>query len=159
MMCTDPDEGTGMNGNNTWADAVFFDTNHTIGCASGGGDTVTPFDHTHSGILCPGDPADYYLVTIICCDTRTMNAEIRLHPTTACDPSDFALVFYGDSGRVDCANPDPDAGIACTNDMGDTVIRAQIPPCNVVFEWEFGIEAKNPNVSLDLSYDIRMRLQ
>jgi hypothetical protein len=155
--CSDPDEGP--NGNNDALSLVpLYDTTYSP-CGNDHQDMKIPYNHTRSGILCPGDPADFFTVWIWCCQTFSATAEIRLHPTTACSPNDFAFAFESMS-PFDCDHP-PD-GFSCMRDGADTVVRRQIPPCNSIGNWDFGVIAlfpPDPNLSLMLSYDLSIRVQ
>lgn len=143
--CDDPAEVDDTD--NEWIDARYVNR-QTVGCLNG--DEFTPLDVTIDGKVCPNDPADWYQQLMVCCDTRTMIAEIRLKATTQCDPQAFALRL---SDRMCTGDPNT----RCSEENGEQVIEALIPPCGVVFGWHFAVEKLRQDVELD--YQLRFILR
>jgi len=150
-VCSDPAEE--METNNSWPDAFRFNDNMSVGCVVDL-DEIRPLDRTASGILCHTEPADYYSLTVVTCDSRTMLAEIRLHLRTDCPESRYDLIFLRGGRVIDCGS---DPNVECSTEGGDRIIRIRVPPDRVVASWQFAVQSESPDVVFQ--YDLSVTLQ
>ncbi len=148
--CEDPDEADRTN--NRWVDALPFYTT-SVGCIQG--DDFSPLDHSQSSVLCQTEPADYYRLTIVGCDTRTIIAEIRMRPLTACHPQLYNFeVLHG--GRVlECG--DEQFSMECRMEEETQLMLVRIEPARTIFSWQFGITSDLEDVRLDYELSIVVR--
>jgi hypothetical protein len=147
-FCEDPAE---TRPNNEWANATRF--GNSVGCISG--DDLTELDTTLDGRLCPNDPADFYALTVVPCDTRTLLFEMRLRPSAACGEDAVDAVFFSGGGRVGCQSDR--WMVQCSRDGEDRVVRVQVPPGRSVLSWQLAVEALVPDASVDYALILRMR--
>lgn len=148
--CPDPDEATRLN--NDWSSATYFNGNHTIGCLTG--DQFTGLDLARTTVLCPGEPADWYQLTLVECDTRTMFGEIRMTPHTMCPSDAWTLNLIGE-GSDPCTQPH----VECFDDGADRVMRIRLdaPSHAVVYSWYIGVVSAVQDVKLDYTLSVRLQ--
>lgn len=146
--CDDPDEA--MRTNNEWSDASAFHTT-SVGCQTG--DEFEAFDGVQSSRMCQSEPADFYRLTVVPCDTITMRTEIRLS-VDMCPADRWSLAFFRGGGRQDCN--DPNDGLTCTEEDGDQVIRFFVPPGNSILSWQVAVESDFQDVLFD--YDLSISI-
>lgn len=148
--CDDPDEA--MNTNNEWSSASAIHTT-SAGCQTG--DDFVPLDASASSVLCNVEPADFYRLTIVPCDTRTMIATLRLTIHDTCPADRYNLAWFSGGGRLDC--DDPQDGLMCSVENGELVMRRRVNPGNSVFSWQFAVESDFEDVRFD--YTLRITLE
>lgn len=147
-FCDDPEE---TRPNNDWPDATRF--GGSVGCISG--DDLTELDTTLDGRLCPSDPADFYGLTVVPCDTLTMLFEMRLRPRAACGEDAVDAVFFSGGGRVGCQSDR--WMVQCSRDGEDRVVRIQVPPGRTVHSWQLAVESLVPDARVDYELILRLR--
>lgn len=149
LPCADADEDARRN--DDWASATPFNDNRSVGCIRG--DELTTLERTRTSTLCSNESADFYGLQFVHCDTRSVNAQIRLHPRTECDPADFSLGFRR-GVSIDCANPP--AGVRCRTEGVDRIIEIVAPPDRTVSPWYFSVEKTRSDVRLEYSLTVRI---
>ncbi len=148
--CEDPDEAARTN--NRWADALPFYTT-SVGCIQG--DDFSPLDHSQSSVLCQTEPADYYRLTIVGCDTKTIIAEIRMRPLTECRQELYNFEVLSGGRVLECG--DEQFGMECRMEGETQLILVRIEPARTVFSWQFGITSDLDDVRLDYELSIVVR--
>lgn len=151
-VCDDPAE-VGRT-NNEWPDASRF-TESSVGCLSG--DDLTPLDGHQVGVICHTEPADYFNMTVIPCDTLTMRLQVRLHVGTDCPEDRLALEVRHGGGIIGCGDTFDGQTMECLRDGDDRIMRILIPPGLSVQSWYFAVLSDYPDVRFD--YDLQVTLQ
>lgn len=139
-----------MNGNDDWSSGFRFHGT-SVGCLSG--DTFTGLDTRLDHVICPGEAADYFGLTVVPCDTRTMFMEFRFTPTAECS-ADVAFEFLSGGGVVAC-----DSGrynIQCSQEGGVQVVRLELEPGNSILSFYFGIRRVADRVRVPYSVALRL---
>lgn len=147
-VCDDPEEAERRN--DDWASASAFHTT-SVGCLRG--DEFTPFDLTRSSLVCQTDPADFYRLTVVPCDTRTLIAELRMRVLTACPADRSHLAFFSAGGRIDCS----DSRLTCSTVDGEEIIQLRVPPGNSILSWQIAVESDFEDVAFDYELQIILR--
>ncbi len=147
--CDDPDEVNGTN--NEWSSASAIHSS-SAGCQTG--DDFEPLDATASSLICNVEPADFYRLTIVPCDTRTMIATLRFTIHDACPSDRYNVAWFSGGGRLDCN--DPQDGLTCTVEDGDIVMRRRVNPGNSILSWQFGVESDFEDVRFEYSLNIKL---
>ena len=146
--CSDPAEQSRTN--DSWADAASFHTT-SVGCIRG--DELTTLAGDQLGILCQTEPADYFALTVVPCDTRTLRMQVRLHPLTECPGAEYALALLFGGGLRACGDTFDGQRIECSEEGPDRIIRLLIPPGNTVQPWYFGVVSDHPDVRFEYALE------
>lgn len=143
--CADADEA--VRTNNDPGDS-FHQNGFTVGCASD--DDFVPGTLTLSSRVCHTEPADWFEVTYVPCDTLTMRARVTLTIDTPCDADAFELRV---SNRP-CDNSSAD--VRCTRNGLVQTIEYLLPPGNSVGSIDFGVVRISEDVAADyhLTYEL-----
>lgn len=147
--CPDPDEAGGAN--NEWHTASAIHSS-SAGCQTG--DDFEPLDASARSVLCHVEPADFYRLTIVPCDTRTMIATLRLTVHDTCPDDRYHLAWFSGGGRLDCN--DPQDGLTCTRDGEDLVIRRRVDPGNSLLSWQFAVESDFEDVRFEYTLNVTL---
>lgn len=143
--CADPDEA--VRTNNEPSDS-FYQQSFSVGCASS--DNFVPGLLRIDSRICHSEPADWFEVTYVPCETLTMRVRVDLIIDTPCEPGAFALQV---SNRpCDGSNPD----VRCTQ-VGNTYsVEFLLPPSNSVGSIDFGVIRVSDDVAADylLTYEL-----
>lgn len=141
--CADPDEAARQN--NSPSDS-FYQNGFTVGCASS--DNFVAGTLNISSRICHTEPADWFEVTFVPCDSLTMLVRVRLETITACESDAFELQVA--SRR--CGS----AGVRCTDNGAVKIVEFAIPPGNSVGFFDFGVVRVAEDVAADyrLTYEL-----
>lgn len=143
--CADPDEA--VRTNNTPSDS-FYQPMFSVGCASD--DNFVPGLLRIDSRICHTEPADWFEVTYVPCDTVTMRVRVELILDTPCEADAFALQV---SNRP-CDGSDPN--VRCTQSGSRHTVEFLLPPSNSVGSIDFGVVRASEDVAADyqLTYEL-----
>lgn len=150
--CSDPDEAARTN--NEWSDASQFTTS-SVGCRSG--DELTPLAESRQGILCQSEPADYFNLILVPCDTRVLRMQVRLRPLTQCPDDRLALELRAGGGIKACGDTWDGELIECLREGPDRIMRLLINPDLSVQSWYFAVLSDFSDVRFE--YDLEVSVQ
>lgn len=147
-VCVDNDESARSNDVRT--DAFPLQAS-TAGCPSA--DNFVGADLARAGVMCALEPADWYLINLVGCDTRTFVLEAIVDFTPACFAEDLNLTVVGYPGGLP-ADPCTDPRVQCETSLGRRRMQLLIEPNSSSFFMYFGIEKVGAN--LGFGYDFRV---
>jgi len=147
-VCVDNDESARSNDVRTDA---FPLQSTTAGCPAA--DNFVGADLARAGVMCALEPADWYLINLVGCDTRTYVLDAIVDFTPACFAEDFNLAVVGYPGGLP-ADPCTDPRVQCETSLGHRRMQLLIEPNNSSFFVYFGLEKVGAN--LGFSYDFRV---
>jgi hypothetical protein len=150
--CEDPETKI----NNDSMSGVRLNEGRNSGCPTA--DNLVTVDEVYSGVLCHSEPADWFRLGLVHCNTRTFYVKVSLTPTEACDEDMFHLVvehYPCEEDRVYC-DVAPDGTKIVT-------IEFTAPPHPVVFGINVGVlpgrvDLGDTRLGIQYGYDLRLEV-